>query len=275
MNRKCIGLAAAAVAGLGFSQAVRANIVVSTSTDGSWLGAPVYQTGPAPTTGNGGTSQDNDNWGGNANGLNGLGALAMTFEVGQAGTLGGAQLVMAGAAQTFNIELYDMGPASAIGYPGSTVGSWYIKQINGLGGANADIQTASSTSPFAPDPDLLQAGDQATYPGVATGQNLWVMNFAGADASVSLVPGEIYLLSLDPTTNADGTWWVRGGVPTSIDSGEALVADGSQGMQNFEGKSNPSGLREMDLAVTVPEPASISLIALAGLGLLKRNRRTA
>jgi PEP-CTERM motif len=101
------------------------------------------------------------------------------------------------------------------------------------------------------------------------------MNFQGADGGVSLVPGEIYLLSLDPTTNADNTWWVRGGVPTTIDSGEALVADGSGGMQNFEGKSNPSGLREFDLAVTVPEPATLGMIGLASLGLLKRRRHQA
>jgi hypothetical protein len=273
MKVKFLVLAGLGVTAAGLPQSVQANIVGSTSTTSSWLGSPVYETGPAPTTGNGGTSQDNDSWGGNANGLNGLGALAMTFEVSQAGTLGAAQLVMAGAAQTFNVELYDMGAASTVGYPGSTPGSYVIKQINGLGGANAQIQTTSTTYPYAPDPDLLQSGDQVTYNGVATGQNVLVMNFQGTDAGVSLVPGELYLLSLDPTTNADGTWWVRGGVPSTIDGGEGLCADGSQGVQNFEGKSNPSGLREFDLAVTVPEPASLGLGALASIGLLFRRRR--
>ena len=68
------------------------------------------------------------------------------------------------------------------------------------------------------------------------GQTLQMMTFGGADANVQLVAGELYLLSLDPTANADGTWWVRGGVPTT-GPGKGHNADGVNGMQNFEGKT--------------------------------------
>src|SRR5580658_4740736 len=133
MKKKFLVLAGAGVAALGLSQAAQAALIpTTTSSTSSWLGTPVYKTGPAPTTGNGGTTQDNDSWGGNANGLNGFGALAMTFEVSQAGTLGAVQLSMAGSPQLFNVELYDMGSASTYAYStaGGNVG---ITQINGLG----------------------------------------------------------------------------------------------------------------------------------------------
>jgi hypothetical protein len=277
MKKKFLVLAGAGVAALGLSQAAQAALIpTTTSSTSSWLGTPVYKTGPAPTTGNGGTTQDNDSWGGNANGLNGFGALAMTFEVSQAGTLGAVQLSMAGSPQLFNVELYDMGSASTYAYStaGGNVG---ITQINGLGeepSNTAEIVTPSNTYDDVSDPDLLAAGDQAQYNGIASGNNLWVLGFTGADATVSLVPGELYLLSLDPTANADGTWWQRGGLSTG-DTGEGLNADGSQGMQNFEGKGVSGGIREFDLAVTVPEPATFGLIGLASLGLLKRRRHQA
>jgi hypothetical protein len=232
----------------------------SQSSIASWGSGTIgYETGPAPTTGSGGTSQDNDSWGGNANGTAGFGALAQSFEVTSSGTLSTAQLVMAGAAATFNVELYDLGAYPASGYP--TV----PQQINGLnpaqvssGGANL---LASTSFNFASP----------------SGQTLETLTFGG---NVQLVTGELYLLSLDPTANADSTWWVRGGVPiAAYNTGMGYNADGTEGLQNFEGKSGSgspnSGIRDFDLAITetaVPEPSTIALGVLGVSSFLFRRR---
>ena len=149
-------LAAAAVAALGLSQQVQANIVADTTitSTANWAGSPVSETGAQPTTGSGGTSQDNNNWGGNANGLNGFGALAQAFEVTTSGTLATAQLVMAGSPATFNVELYNFGPAPS-GYQAAPGNAPFITQINGVGNATSQI----NSQPFAAAPNLLQTGD--------------------------------------------------------------------------------------------------------------------
>jgi hypothetical protein len=248
------------------------NITGSTSSTSSWLGTPVFQTGAAPTTDSGGTSQDNDNWGGNANGTGGFGALGEAFVASSSGTLSSFELTMAGAAATFNVELYNMGPAPA-NWPSATVGGApTITQFNNLGGTTGSFSGATGTGGL----NLLQSGDQATFGGTG-GQTLWTLTLGGADSSVSLVAGDVYILSLDPTANADGTWWVRGGVPVSgYNTGEGLNADGVAGMQVFEGKSS---LRNLDLAVTLqpaPEPASMALLgmgALVGTFVVRRRKK--
>jgi hypothetical protein len=230
-----------------------------TSTISSWLGGTsLFETGTTPQGNSGGSTADNDSWGGNANGTGGFGALAMTFVVGSSGTLGNAQLVLSGATMTFNVELYDMGPTPS-GYPGAVGGAAPITQINNVGGAapGGTLPTLSGGT------ELLTAGGQFTYT-AAAGTVIETLTFGGTDSSVSLNTGELYLLSLDPTANADTTWWQRGGVPVSgFNGGEGLNADGVAGLQNFEGKSS---IRDFDLNVTaVPEPASMTLFGLGAL----------
>lgn len=246
---------------LGFYQSVEAQITVSTSSTSSWVGSPVYETGGAPTTGSGGTSQDNDSWGGNANGTAGFGALAQAFEVTSSGTLSTAQLVMAGAPATFNVELYNLGTAPA-NFPSATVGGApTITQLNNVGGAGS--------------PNLLASGDQFAFAGTGS-TTLATLTFGGADANVELDPGNVYVLSLDPTANADGTWWVRGGVPVAgYNTGEGFNADGVAGLQNFEGKSS---IRDFDLGMTtvpLPEPNTFALMGVGSLawGFVRRFKK--
>ncbi len=232
--------AVATLAAIGLSRPVQAQApATSTSSTNAWLGTPVYQTGPAPTTGSGGTTQDNDSWGGNANGTAGAGALAQAFEVTTSGILSTAELVMSGSPASFNVELYSLGPASSFSnYPAAPGNPPAITQLNQVGGTNS--------------PNLLTSSAQVSFAGVATGQTLWTLTFGGAgdtaNGDVQLVVGNIYLLSLDPTANADGTWWVRGAVPVAAyNTGEGFNADGVEGLQCFEGKSS---VRDFDLAIT-------------------------
>jgi hypothetical protein len=250
----------AALAAIGLSLPAQAQIVESqTSTVSSWAGTPAFETGSAPTTGSGGTTADNDSWGGNANGTAGFGALAEAFEVTSTGTLTSAQLVTSGGTATFNVELYNLGPASGFpGYQAAPGNPATISQINSVGGVNS--------------PNLLAAGDQATYTASA-GNELVTLTFGGADASVQLLSGNIYVLSLDPTANADGTWWLRGGVPVAgFNTGEGLNADGVNGLGVFEGKTS---VRDLDLAVnvtSVPEPSTIALGVIGASSFLFRRR---
>jgi hypothetical protein len=235
------------------------NIVGSTSSDSAWTGTLVFQTGATPQGVSGGATADNDSWGGNANGVNGFGALAEAFEVTASGTLGSAELDMSGSASTFGVELYNMGAAPA-NWASATAGSApTITQYNNLGGAVGSFSGATGTGGL----NLLHAGDQFTFAGTGS-TTLETLTFQGADSGVSLIAGDVYVLSLDPTANADGTWWLRGGVPVAgYNTGEGLNADGVAGMQNFEGKTS---IRDFDLAITtVPEPASMALFGLGAL----------
>jgi hypothetical protein len=263
MRKKFIVAAGAAIAVMGLSLSAQAqNIVVSTAAATSWPVSPlVYQTGAGPTTDSGGTTNDNDSWGGNADGVNGFGALAQIFEPTASGTLATAQLTMAGSAQTFGVELYNLGTPPA-GYQAASGSAPTITQLNDVGGTSY--------------PNLLASGDQVAYPGVASGENVMTLTFQNADANVPLIAGDLYALSLDPTSNADGTWWQRGGLPSAnYNTGEGLNADGVDGLQNFEGKTS---VRDFDLGITetaVPEPASIGLIGMACVGLVSRRRHRA
>lgn len=271
MRRRTIAvLASAGVAALGLTRQVQAQITESEVNETAPATTPwnsagqtlVFQTGQFAASDSGGTTNDNDSWGGNANGANGFGALAEAFTVTQSGNLASAQLVLAGATETFNVELYDLGAPQA-GYQAASGNPGQIQQINGVGGAVA----AGSGGTYNGGPNLLNSGDNFTY-NSQPNSSLVTLTFA---ETVPLSTGQLYVLSLDPTTNADNTWWQRGGLPAAAyNTGEGLNADGVQGLQTFEGKTS---VRDLDSAITVPEPASIGVIGFTAAALLARRRR--
>lgn len=230
------GMTAAAVATFALSQfALAQNITESTSSTSAWLGSPAFQTGAGPTTDSGGTTQDNDSWGGNANGVNGFGALGEAFQVSPTVPWLRPKWSLQAQVQALALRLYDLG-TNYTNFPGPAAGAPTITQLNGLGTGGAD------------GVNMLQAGDQFTFPGTS-GQTLVTLTFGGTDADVQLLTNHIYLLSLDPTANADNTWWVRGGTTVAAyNAGEGFNADGVKGMQDFEGKTT---VRDFDTAVTL------------------------
>jgi hypothetical protein len=262
------------------------NSYVSQGADAAWnvnptagLAVIAFETGGTPTTGSGGNSNDNDNWGGNANGANGFGALGELFTVSQAGMLSSAQMVFDGGRMSFNVELYDLGP-TPVGYNTGVTTPYYpaIKQINALTTAVAASSGGVPSPGYTLNGGLnLLASSTFTYNAVA-GTDLVTAPFLATPSNPNegvtmLQTGELYLLSVDPTANADSTWWVRGAVPiTTYNQGEGVNADGVDGMQAFEGKT--SSERDFDLAITeTPEPSTIALGVIGLSSLLLRRRK--
>src|SRR5271170_4561107 len=94
---------------LALGASAQAQLSQSSSSISSWLGTTAFSTGAAPTTGSGGTTQDNGSWGQSNAGSGAHGGLAETFSLSTGGTLQNFQIVMAGSPETFNVELYDLG----------------------------------------------------------------------------------------------------------------------------------------------------------------------
>jgi hypothetical protein len=263
MKRTATLAAGATIALLGgfIHKAQGQTYIYSTSTAAvsAWGSGTVgFETGATPQGNSGGSTQDNDNWGGNANGVNGFGSLGEAFVVGQSGYLSSAQVVLNGAAQTFNVELYDLGAAPADFPSGSPQGS------NAGGTISSDITQYNSVTD-----DLLASPVTFTFNGTPSSPVVETLNFQGGTSTPLLLQtGQLYLLALDPTANADGTWWQRGGLPvTGYNLGEGVNVDGVDGYQDFEGKTT---VRDFDTDITiapVPEPSTMALFGLGALAL--------
>jgi hypothetical protein len=252
---------------LALGATAQAQITPTSSSISAWIGTTAFQTGPAPTTGNGGTSQAINSWGGSGNGgVSNQGGVAETFTLASGGTLQNFQIVMAGAAATFAVSLYDLGSVggTANGLGGNAQGGIFGSYPIVPGQVNF-VPTSLARSQV----DLLSSGDQFVFGG-ASGQSLYTLT---PTETVNLLPNEVYALALDPTIVNTTTWWVRGGAPAAGFNGEGWNVDSTTynyAYQNYAGNAGPytSGGRNFDTAVTVtsvPEPASMTLLGLGAL----------
>jgi hypothetical protein len=230
-----------AVAGLTTS--VQAGITEADNLGFSWIGTPTYVPAAGAVPSSFATAENNY---GSTGGAGGNGALSQSFTLSSAGTLSTIQLVMSGAASTFDVELYDLGAYPGSGYPATS----------------ASYTPGSLTS-------LLQAGDSFSYSGVAAGANVVQLTFTGADASLTLNAGELYAFQIDPTSSA-GTVWFRGN----------LGGPGQEYRMNQFTASNMGALngatRDASFALTLapaPEPTTLALAGLGGLASLVALRR--
>lgn len=208
-----------------------------TPTDGfsvnNWQGTPTYKnynTTPL-NSGTGGAFVNETSWG------TGL-SLMNTFALGTGGNLASIQLLLAGSATTYNLELFDMGPS-------------YTQSASSF--AISGLTSIYSTTGI-------------TFSGVA---GVTKIDFTGLD-SVSLAAGN-YGLALTKQSGSD-LGWARGGADTF--AGDMLYRSDATSYGPINGSGAP--YRHAALAVTVipvPEPTTLAL-AVTGLASLFMVRRS-
>jgi hypothetical protein len=229
----------------------------------AWSGNPVYQTGTTPESGSGGSTHDVSGWGSTPSGVNGDGSIGQVFEVTSAGTLTSAQVVMAGGTGGFYVELYSLGSAASVGFPP-------VYNSAGSGATTPPITQMNIGN------NLLSSQDSFNTTAMA-GEELITLTFGGSDASIMLVPGQVYMLALDPTANVSrsGTWWSRGGNPVAAyDTGEAMDTDSTSYAFAYQDLGGRTSIRDLDTAIDViPEPSTIALGVIGASSLLLRRRK--
>jgi hypothetical protein len=243
----CGGILAAA----GLNTSVQAAISEAENNGITWLGTPTYLVAAGATAASFTVAENNYNAGG-AGGAGGFGALSQSFTLssGQAGTLSSIQLVLSGSANTFDVELIDLGAYPVSGYPA----------------------TSASYNPTSLG-SILSAGAKFTYAGTAgNNANVVQLTFSGADA-VNLNAGELYAFQIDPTTApATQTVWFRanlGGLGQEYRMNQFTSGSGVMGALN-------GATRDASFALTIapaPEPTTLALAGLGGLASLVALRR--
>ena len=209
-------------------------------------------------------------------GVNGVGSASNSaFSVAAGGTLGGSGTVKSITSTAGTVS------------PGSLTGS------NGILTSTGNVSITTATGHFAVDVSKAVVGagpivgsdyDQlATTTGTVTLTNadlILVNNPLGY-----MEAGDVFfIINNGSGTGVTGTFATLNGSATTLtDQAIFTMANGLQFQISYDANYNPSGVSTFDSGgndvalkgISVPEPASMSLLAIGALGLLRRRRRAA